>query len=326
MSYSKIIFFNSYFELLESRNIDHVILHTYDAYPEEIHSDVDYCVNDEDLERIPALIHEHCSNSGWRLVQILQHEVKAFFCICVSLSDPTEYIELDVCSDYMREGKVLLRAEQILSSRRKARGRSFQIPSVGAEFCYSLWKSVAKGKSLDQSAKKLAEIYEQSPEECECAMRVGKMGAAFLERGSWNEQGQQIYAKLEQIYAGADKVSRSSRFKKLYKRLTEPSGLFLCINESVKGVDGRFIASMKPCFRKVDKTLTKSHLFKTPVKVLRTRLIMSDRERLIVRLVYLTCKFFNAGYKLESTMSQNAVSDVHAYLEQRLQKRWGFKE
>jgi len=169
-SLSKIDFFNRYFELLESRGIASVILHTYEAYPEHIHSDVDYCVSGDNLPSIVPLVYEHCQASGWRLVQIMQHECKAFFCICVSIQDPTECVEFDVCSDYMREGKVLISAEKLLANRRPYAQTSFHIPSLGAEFCYRLWKSIAKKKPLEKMREPLDSLYAQDSESCSNAM------------------------------------------------------------------------------------------------------------------------------------------------------------
>ena len=69
-SLSTINFFNSYFELLKHEDIAHVILHTYEQYPERLHSDVDYCVSDQNLRRVIPLLYAHWVCLGYMAVRL----------------------------------------------------------------------------------------------------------------------------------------------------------------------------------------------------------------------------------------------------------------
>ncbi len=329
ISKSKIEFFNSYFNFLEENDIQSVILHTYADYPEKIHSDVDYCVGEADLGKIIPLINQHCYDSGWRLVQILQHEVKAFFCICVSQSNPSEYVELDVCSDYMREGKILLRAEWLLQNRRALEGKAFYVPAVGREFCYTLWKSVAKKKSKEEMLGKLDVIYEINPEECEMSLIQSNMVVSEVMEAWCGARAEEVYAQQEQQYADASKVGVVSRFVKLLRRVVQPSGLLILVDGSEDDLESHlgshFYSSIKPCFRKVGMTIEKVHLINTSVKLLKSSLVLCNASKLIPKTLYLPAKMFSSAYKLKLEHNDNMIGEVHAYLERRLQKRWGLK-
>ncbi|MEZ7956915.1 MAG: hypothetical protein QMC23_09375 [Rubritalea sp.] len=325
-SITKAHFFNRYFELLEEKDIVNVVLHSYKDYPKKIDSDVDHCVSEIDLYKVPQLIHEHCEASGWKLVQILQHEVKAFFCICVSQSDTTEYLELDVCSDYMREGKELLSAERILEGRRRREQKSFYIPAPEKEFCYSLWKSVAKNKSFKSVSEKLNRIYQQSPPECDSQVRLGYSMVILEENTSWATGAEEIYHKLQCYYSRAPKVSALSRARKFALRVMQPSGLLLNIIHPEIVEDQHFSKSMRSCFRSIDTSPTQAHIVQSLLKVLKTKLVMGHAKGMVSRVVFNILKPLNAGYALTSSSTSDAVSEVHTYLARRLNKRWRFKD
>lgn len=324
---SKIDFFNRYFELLESRGIASVILHTYEAYPEHIHSDVDYCVNDDDLPSIVPLVFVHCQASGWRLVQIMQHECKAFFCICVSKQDPTECVELDVCSDYMREGKVLISAEKLLANRRPYSQTSFHIPSLGTEFCYRLWKSVAKKKPLEEMRGPLDGLYEQDPESCSNAIFDLNILGSHSTITSWEKQSDAIFGDLQKRYGQMSVMSRKGQFQKFFRRLIHPSGLLVFLPSGHGSEEKQ--ALTKACghaFRKTKILDGPDSFVKTWNRVLRSTLVLCDAGGLRQRLLGIMADWFDAGLLIREPASQKEMtSAIFQYLEKRLVKRWRLK-
>jgi len=326
-SLSKIEFFNGYFELLETRGIASVILHTYEAYPEHIHSDVDYCVSDDDLPGIVPLVLEYCRASGWRLVQIMQHESKAYFCICVSKQDPSEYIELDVCSDYMREGKILIAAETLLANRRPYGQTSFHIPSLGAEFCYRLWKSVAKRKPLKEMRAQLDGLYELGSEECSHAMIDLNIIDRDSSSTSWEKQSDEIFESLQHRYDQMPVSSRKGQWQKFIRRVIQPSGLLVFLPTGLGGQEKEALA--KRCghaFRKTEISNAPDSFIRTWSRVLRSTLVLCDVGGSKQRLLGIVANGFDAGLKFsEHTSQKEMVSDVFQYLETRLVKRWHLK-
>ena len=326
MSLTKIDFFNGYFNLLEKEGVASVILHTYDHYPETIHSDVDYCVSDDDLPKILSFVYSHCKASGWRMVQIMQHEVKAFFCICVSEDDPSVYIELDVCSDYMREGKRLIESSEILKYRKHIEGKSFYTPSTGLEFCYGLWKSIAKRKQQDAMLEKLNAIYSENPSECESYLRLLCLNKKN-ENLRWESDQQEIYDCLVSEYKSKKLVSALARLKKSYRRVSQPTGLLLNLETQVDydrlERDSVFQDSMKYCFRSVSelshqKTKGKINIVKMVLKSTLVISVLSKSKFCMLR--YLLNKL--GAYLLIKRGGKNEVVIILDYLENRLVKRW----
>lgn len=325
-SLSKIDFFNSYFELLKSRGIASVILHTYKAYPEHIHSDVDYCVSDGDLAEIIPLVDEHCQKSGWRLVQIMQHESKAFFCICVSKYDSSEYLELDVCSDYMREGKILIRAEDLLAGRRCLRDKHFYVPSPGAEFCYGLWKSVAKKKSTQMMFDQLNTLYDRDPENCLNAMVDLGIFESHHNAQYWKTQGEKIYSNLVSRYNKMPVASQKRQLQRLYSRVVNPSGLVILLpSRESKNETDLILNACRHAFRKTARSKKSDSPAATWKIMLRSTLVLYEGKGFSRWLLCTLAARFDALLQLGTGSLDQKTNQIFEYLEVRLVKRWGLR-
>ena len=323
-SLSTINFFNSYFELLKHEDIAHVILHTYDQYPERLHSDVDYCVSDQNLRRVIPLLYAHCVNSGWKLVQIMQHEVKAFFCICVSSQNPNNYIQLDVCSHYMHEGKVLIKADDLLRNRRKLKHKSFYIPAVGVEFCYSLWKSVAKKKPIEAMFKRLADLYDSDPVQCREVMQTMQMISGKGSFRSWEEHGEPLHQKLESIYQNRSIDYRRGQTRKWLARVERPTGLYVSLSRDLSEADRKsIIRQLSPYFRSA-RVQNSSKISPSVYKdILKSTLIVSVQSNQRCGVLALLASIQQAVLQIESPDQGRVIEAVLDYLESRLVKRCG---
>ena len=323
-SLSTINFFNSYFELLEHEDIAHVILHTHEQYPERLHSDVDYCVSEQNLRRVIPLLYAHCVNSGWKLVQIMQHEVKAFFCICVSSQNPNNYIQLDVCSHYMREGKVLIKADDLLRNRRKLKHRSFYIPAVGVEFCYSLWKSVAKKKPKEAMFKRLAELYDSDPVQCREVMQTMQMISGKGSFRSWEEHGETLHQKLDSIYQNRSVDYRRGQMRKWLARVEQPTGLYVSLSRDLSEADRKsMIRQLSPYFRSA-RVQTSSKISPSVYKdILKSTLIVSVQSNQKCGVLTLLASIQQTVLQIESPEQCRVIEAVLDYLESRLVKRCG---
>jgi hypothetical protein len=138
-------FVRGYFVWLETAGVRAALLHGgEDGFEGEI-SDVDHVVESAAFTRIASLIHQYCSASGWLLCQVLRHEDTAAFCVCSALDDPSCVVALDACSDYQRNGRVFLSAEDLLDNRQAPVGGGFRL-SPRMELRYRFIKAAAKAK------------------------------------------------------------------------------------------------------------------------------------------------------------------------------------
>lgn len=328
-SVTKINFFNSYFEELERRGIASVVLHTYEHYPEVIHSDIDYCVSDIDLNRILPLVYEHCVSSGWRLVQIMQHEVKAFFCICVSIDEPNTYLELDVCSDYMREGKVLIDADHLLEGRRKLLNKVFFAPSVGVEYGYTLWKGVAKRKELRGISGRLMSLASEDNEACIATILNLGLAENFKEHTLTDSANENFYNEMSKKYGSLPKYGLLQRVGKLWRRVYQPTGLLVNLASVVSIDEGqireRVLPSVSHAFRQQRICAEAVSMVGTLMMGLKSTLVILHKDGVMTKSLVSLASVFKFGLTIESSEPEAIVKEIHIYLEDRLLHRWQIK-
>lgn len=147
--YNKIDFFNSYWAALAKQGWKAVVLHSWEDYPERFDSDVDYAVLGPSRAELLRFLDAFARDRGWRLIQAIDHEPGAVFCVCIQTGTPFDSIQLDVCWAYRRKGHVYLTADFLFQKIMVANGKAFFVPTPGVQICYLLAKAVAKGKSFE---------------------------------------------------------------------------------------------------------------------------------------------------------------------------------
>ena len=84
--------------------------------------DIDFVVPEDKLRDIPSFLHTFCQQLKVQVVQVLQHEQTAFYYVVARGASHTtpRFVALDVCADYYRNGRLFLRAKEILENRAPA--------------------------------------------------------------------------------------------------------------------------------------------------------------------------------------------------------------
>jgi thymidylate kinase len=254
-------------ELHDSR-VPYCILGAYDDYPETIGSDVDFMVCPADLPRLREVLARVAAATGSAVVQTLQHETTACYFVLASQGPEGELVLFhpDASSDYRRNGRVWLHAQQVLS-RRRLHANGFYVPAAADAFLYYLVKRIDKVNVSASHFARLAALYREAPAEC---------GAVIRER--WNDvsarqiehaltHGETLFLQSEcarlrsELHASAPvetitrRLTQSCRelMRKLH-RLVRPTGLFV----AVLGPDGsgkssvldRAVPPLEGAFRK----------------------------------------------------------------------------
>ena len=136
--------------ILENNGIRYAILGNTEAYPKNIESDVDVIIHPDDIQCFHRVLWK-IESDNIQIVQMLQHEIVAFYYVVVQVSDTeVTMVQPDVCTDYYRNGKRFLLASEMLNGTEIAcdsRGRSkgFRVLSPEKEFIYYLLKKIEKG-------------------------------------------------------------------------------------------------------------------------------------------------------------------------------------
>jgi len=249
--------FCRYFGALREKGIKAVVLHGYDGFPERFDSDIDFAVSGDNLHPAISILHDVCAESGWLVAQILQHEVFAFYCVAVSADDPRHALKFDVCSDYVRNGKVFIEDSWLLRDARPR--KDFLVPATSSEFLYVLTKAIAKGKPLENVKPRLRFLYSEDALGCQSVFRQF-FGGSTAECGDLFGPDAPAAALKTALFAGLGRnYPLSLRIREWARRLRRwisPSGMTI----GVLGVDGSGKSTLidnlsrilLPCFRQCE--------------------------------------------------------------------------
>ena len=150
---------------LNAAGIPYCLLSGYDSDALTNDSDVDFMVRPEDGARIMPLLRDTASRCGALLVQAIQHESEACYYVLAKQTGPeVAYLHPDCTTDYRREGRLWLAADEVIRNRRQRKG-SF-VPAVADEFQYYLIKKILKQEITCRNVRRIAALYVSHPEEC----------------------------------------------------------------------------------------------------------------------------------------------------------------
>lgn len=157
------------FDFFERASLPYCVVGDARTLPGNISSDVDIVVERAALPTMPALLERFGTNYGTRLVQSLQHEPNAFqFVLSWHREDDTAcFLQVDVCSDYVRRGRRYLNAHELLARRTRLADASggFYVAAPADEFIYYLIKKIDKGHLSAHHGRHLSARWHEAPGE-----------------------------------------------------------------------------------------------------------------------------------------------------------------
>jgi thymidylate kinase len=136
-----------FFEFLNARQINYVVVGDATNLPYQIGSDIDIVVDSYALRHLSLQLKAFAEPHGFSIVQQLQHESCAYY-TCLTWGDGLKSLKLDVSSDYLRGGRMLIRSTVLLKDRKRhvynQSGGYFFVPSTAGSFAYYLAKRADK--------------------------------------------------------------------------------------------------------------------------------------------------------------------------------------
>lgn len=250
-------FFDAYWEELEKMGWSAVVLHSWQNLPQTIESDVDYAVAGVGAGELLRFLGEFSRSRGWRLIQVIEHEPGAYYCVCMQAAPPYSHLELDVAWNYRRSGHVLVASEVLLGGRRRAKGKSFMIPSAGGELCYLFAKAAAKGKDFVEIRDRVAELLDEDSVGCRSAV-VKAFGDGLLTSDRSTET-LEYWASWFAVAPCFRAVRAGRRFGLaemfLYlRRIFHPTGFRVTVRQSADSAEAQLVVeTFAPAFRRVFK-------------------------------------------------------------------------
>lgn len=260
--------FRAFIQELHESDIPYCILGAYEQYPQHIGSDVDFMVAPRDLGRLAGVLERVASKTGSKLVQALRHETTAcyFVLATIGVNGQTVLFHPDASSDYRRNGRVWLRAEELLNRRRLHRN-GFYVPAAEDAFIYYLVKRVDKLNVGNVHIERLRVLYREAPQRCAelIRQRWAEHWAVKIEKAvdiqdiSFFEE--QCGKLRDQLHAAAPAESPTRRaqqeFREVLRRVQRgihPTGLFVVVlgpdGSGKSSVMARAIPEVEGAFRK----------------------------------------------------------------------------
>lgn len=285
--------------LFNKSNIPYAILGNTSSYPEQIPSDVDIIVQQNDLGKVKELLWE-LESENTKIWQMFQHEICAFYYVVALISDhEVVYIQPDICSDYFRKGRKLLSADYLLQETRIARyvdGRSkkFNVLLPAKEFVYYLLKKIDKKAISEKQFQHLIDIYNE--DEIGCLQEIesfwNSSNLQVIKKAIDNNDFDLLSRNIEYLQQGIRTPKQKQWSYTLQnvglkiKRIFNPTGYII----AVMGPDGsgkttalqQFTKDIAPAFRKI-KTY---HLF--PKEATANAVINTDPHGLPPRTPFLS--------------------------------------
>lgn len=214
-------FVRGFFLFLEERGMPAVVLHGGEDGFERRLSDIDFGVCRRTFIQLPVIITEYCTQAGWQLCQILRHETTASYFVCSAADDPSCAVALDACSDYQRNGTVLLTADDLLASRQPLDwGGHGLLPAN--ELRYRFAKAAVKSKEVATAQEEFARYPEEIRQDC----------AAWLNRDwkvtldSWDLTAlESAFSNLRAKTNRYPSLTQAGGLSRILSRFRSPAGL-----------------------------------------------------------------------------------------------------
>jgi thymidylate kinase len=233
---------------LSDLSLTYCLLGDSQDLPHRIRGDVDLVVGREVFDKLDKIILAFCATQNSQLAQRMRHESTAiYYILWWRDGSDIHYLHLDICSDFVRFGRRLISAEDLLTGSFQACTPSgvmkgFMVASPASEFRYYLFKKIDKKQLDERHSHHLHRQWLTDPESVEAAIQhdwpsdVAKTLIRAARDNEWKQillylPGLQHILRVRHRLHFGDRVADLLR---LVERAMQPTGLFIAI----MGADG----------------------------------------------------------------------------------------
>ena len=164
---SKADFLCLLFHLLEENGVRYCVLHSWEALPGDLASDLDLALHPDDLKEVPYVFHA-LSSRGYHPLQGVKYALNGYrFDFIWFDTTTTVCVAVDITYGYVEGGLFLISGETLVN--RRQRWGNFWIADPAVEFRYLLARTISKGTLADRHARRLtclAKVVDRHIAEC----------------------------------------------------------------------------------------------------------------------------------------------------------------
>lgn len=164
-----------FFDLLNKKMIQYCVVGSnIDRLPTLPDNDIDIIVSNINLYEVERIIIESAVSSNALICQLLRHEACAYYYVLAIASDNhTQFIKLDICSDYLRRGRLMISADKLLDGKKsllRDKKQFIYLPSAKCEFLYYMIKKVDKGHFDKKALCHLKAVHQEDAQGCDAVL------------------------------------------------------------------------------------------------------------------------------------------------------------
>lgn len=229
--------------------------------------DVDFVVHPKQAYRIPSVLRQVARLCNAELVQAIRHETTAcYFVLAKATRDGFAYLQLDLSTDYSRQGRLWLRAEELLRGRRLHCAK-YYVPDPSQELLYYLGKKVLKQEIDPSQWCRIKKLYPNCPTFArqtlrrlwseETSIEIHRL-VAVNELPTFQEMLPALLRDMRQVAPTASLWSRArqqaANCARVASRIRYPTGLVLRVEafdgRTTYDLSRRLSMSLGPAFRR----------------------------------------------------------------------------
>jgi len=273
---SRSMFALKLFQCLEREGINYVVVGDSRNYFREILGDVDIVVDPKSLVEINHILVRFCRQQDARIVQILRHEQAACYYVLAWIdgADRLRFLHPDICGDYLRRGKLFLKADETLTGRLRSadeQGNSFYTPAPAQGFIYYLLKKIDKRDLSDEQGRYLSSQWKKDAAAARAQVHRfwPEREADLLAQAAETNRWENVRAELPDLQLALRRGLRFSakhfylELKRKVDRVRQPTGLMVAL----LGADGagkstvlaRVEQDLAPAYRRTKRYHLRPH-------------------------------------------------------------------
>lgn len=239
-----------FFTLLEKCGVESCVVGRSGELIGHPDGDIDFVVLEDKLRDIPRVLYTFCQQLKVQVVQVLQHEPMAFYYVVAwrARCATPRFVALDVCADFHRNGRLFLRAKEILENRapafdKEGKKTGYYVPCSATEFIYYLLKKIDKRFLDDDQGSHLSAVWKKNPKRASAQIERFWSGqeAALLRRAAEDGDWAPVRRALPDLRRSIRKNLPASTLEataqelaRKIRRIAQPTGLHIAF----LGADG----------------------------------------------------------------------------------------
>ncbi len=262
-----------FFTLLEKCGVEYCVVGRPVELIGQPDGDIDIVVPKDKLRDISSFLYTFCQQLKMQMVQVRQHPMAFYHVVAWRARYTTpRFVALDVCADFHRNGRLFLRAKEILENRapafdKEGKKTGYYVPCSATEFIYYLLKKIDKRFLDDDQGSHLSAVWKKNPKRASAQIERLWSGqeAAVLRRaaedGDWAPVRRALPYLRRSVRKNLPASSLQTTAQELarnVRRVVRPTGLhvaFIGADGSGKStVIEHAIAALAPAFRRTHYT------------------------------------------------------------------------